>query len=135
MKMAIPVFNGRVAPVFDWAHTLIVIELDRMKELQRQRMSIGHLSAAARPQHLREMGVDVLICGGISTQLLGLLEHCQIRVFPWLVGEVEQVLGEIAPSDMQPAAGLLASQSEREPGPQRPSASPPRRKWCRTRKQ
>ena len=134
MKMAIPVFNGRVAPVFDWAGKVVVVEFERMKELRRQEISMSRMPAAARPHHLREMGVEVLICGGISTQLQGLTEHCGIRVFPWLVGDFQQVLRDFLDRDCTGTGTPTSGQPEGARGAETPSTTKPRRKRCRTKK-
>ena len=134
MKVAIPVLNGRVAPVFDWATKLIVIELDRMKELRRQQMSIARVPAEARPQRLRELGVDLLICGGISTQLQGLVESHQIRVLPWLVGDFEQVLLGFTGRHSPPVGPAESGETERAQNVEPQPPKEPRRTRCRTKK-
>jgi predicted Fe-Mo cluster-binding NifX family protein len=134
MKMAIPVFNGRVAPVFDWAGKVVVVEFERMNELRRQEISMSCIPAAARPHHLRAMGVSVLICGGISTHLQGLTEHCGIRVFPWLVGDYQQVLRDFIYRDCAPLADSTAVPPQDANGAETPSTTKPRSKPCRTRK-
>lgn len=41
---------------------------------------------------MQELGVAVLICGGISRPLRQMIEACGIRVYPWMAGPVDEVL-------------------------------------------
>jgi predicted Fe-Mo cluster-binding NifX family protein len=43
-------------------------------------------------KRLKELGVDVVLCGGISNPLRGMTEAAGIRVIPWLSGRVDDVL-------------------------------------------
>ncbi|NOY09339.1 MAG: hypothetical protein GXP33_10925 [Spirochaetes bacterium] len=93
MKIGIPVFNGRVSPVFNWAKKLMIaqtgktgkkesaytIELDEHNELDRVALLAGE-------------GVQVLICAGICRALLKAISYKGIQVIPGIVGEIDDVL-------------------------------------------
>jgi len=82
-----------VSPVFDWSTRLLVVETDKTREIHREEKSITSKSPSVRAGHLNEMNIDVLLCGGISAHMLSLIESHDIRVIPWVAGDVEQVLG------------------------------------------
>lgn len=92
MKIAVPVFRGRISPVFDWATRLLVVETDSDCETCREVRTLQEAQLAARAIRLAEMGVDVLLCGGISGSMRSLVEIRGVRVVPWIAGEVEEVL-------------------------------------------
>jgi predicted Fe-Mo cluster-binding NifX family protein len=93
MKIAIPEYKGRVSPVFDTCQMLRIFEMDR-----------GHIAARSgtddwsclplelRTNRLRQLGIDVLLCGGVSDWLARQIEAQGIRLVPWLVGDVDDVL-------------------------------------------
>jgi len=129
--MAIPVFNGRVAPVFDWAHQLVVVDYSAGTELGRQDVALDRLSATKRPEYLRALGVDVLVCGGVSNELLALLESRDIRVFAWLSGQLDEVLQHFATSEGRagPQRSDRAPTDTGSPSSARRGNAPRRNKW------
>ncbi len=93
MKIVIPVFQGRVSPVFDWTSTVLAVETDEDgKVISRHEESMSAASHALRAEHLAKMGADVLLCGGISTPMHNMLQARDISVIPWVAGEVDEVL-------------------------------------------
>jgi predicted Fe-Mo cluster-binding NifX family protein len=94
MKVAIPVFEGRVAPVFDWCRRLALVEADGGGWPERREEDVSGVAPLQRADRLAELGVDVLVCGGISPGLASLVEARGIRTVPWVAGEAGEVLGE-----------------------------------------
>ncbi len=92
MKVAIPEHEGRIAPVFDTCRRVLVVdqtgEEDRIISNEDWSNAARHIRAA----RLRDLGVDTLLCGGISRWLQQQVGFHGIRLFPWLVGSVEEVL-------------------------------------------
>jgi len=88
MLIAIPVFNGRVAPVFDWAGRLALAGT----EGEPEERDVSDVAPFGRPAYLRRAGVDVLVCGGISSPLGSLVIAEGIELVPGIVGEVAGVL-------------------------------------------
>jgi len=69
----------------------------------------SYLPLPARANRLRQMGIDVLLCGGISGWLARQVEALGIRLIPWLAGDVQQVLDAFV-------AGRLPDQRFAMPG-------------------
>lgn len=92
MKVAVPEYVGRVSPVFDTSQTLWVI--DREDEGQTCFVVPGWSRAERphRPSRLRELGVDVLLCGGISCWMVNRITSYGIKVVPWIAGGIDDVL-------------------------------------------
>lgn len=111
MKVALPVWNGRVSPVFDAATRMLIVEMGEGGEVARREELIGDTLAPRRAWRLRELGVNVLLCGAISRPLSAMLAGAGITVVPFVTGEVEEVLsayltGAIAePQYLMPGCG------------------------------
>lgn len=92
MLLAIPTLNARVSPVFDTACRLLLVEVDQGSERARRTEELPDTLPTHRVKRLRELGIEVLVCGGISRSLAMLLEAAGIRVLPWVAGPVDDVL-------------------------------------------
>lgn len=91
-RIAIPSWSGRISPVFDAARELVVVDVAGGRELGRSVEPLGEILLPQRVGRLAELGVNVLICGGISSPLLGMIEGTGIRVFPWMSGDLNEAL-------------------------------------------
>jgi len=91
MKLAIPVWEGRVSNVFDFAHKAVVVELSGDQELGRAEVALSG-QGPARIVKLRQLGVDTLICGAISRSLASRTSAWGIRLFPYVTGVVDDVI-------------------------------------------
>ena len=92
MKIAIPMFNSRVSPRFDFASRMLIATIDNGKVVERREHSLTNLNPIRRSALLSELGINVLICGGISGFSVRLLMGNGIEVIPMVAGEVEDVL-------------------------------------------
>jgi len=92
MRIALPVWQDRISPVFDVAGQLLLVDVADGCEIMRDAKMLNAATPEARIAHLRELGVETLICGGISQPLeLGLADH-GIRVTARVCGNVEEIL-------------------------------------------
>jgi predicted Fe-Mo cluster-binding NifX family protein len=93
MRLAIPVWNDRVSPVFDTASCLMLLDLAEGVEQGRRLVEVVEASfPTQRAKRLAELGVNVLICGAISRPLATCLAVAGIVLIPWVAGPVEDVL-------------------------------------------
>jgi len=93
MKIAIPLFQKRISPRFDCAHDLLLITTDNGKHIiERNEIVFGNSNYIERINLLEKTGVDVIICGGVSNDMLDLFEDKKIEVIPWVTGEAEKAL-------------------------------------------
>lgn len=92
MKVAIPTFNSRVSPRFDFAAKVLIAKVETGKVVDREYHSLINLNTIRRGTLLREQGVTVVICGGISNFSVRLLSENGIKVIPMIAGELEDVL-------------------------------------------
>jgi len=92
MRMAVPVWESRVSPVFDAAEELLISDFENGRELSSTKRSMSGLSPEQRAAQLAKLDVDVLLCGAISRSLEDLVGALGVEVIPWVRGEVEGVL-------------------------------------------
>jgi predicted Fe-Mo cluster-binding NifX family protein len=92
MRLAISIWNDRISPVFDAADHLLLIDIEQGQERGRQEEVLSDAFPSRRMRRLTEMGVNALICGGISRPLVTLLAESGISVCPWTAGPVDEVL-------------------------------------------
>jgi predicted Fe-Mo cluster-binding NifX family protein len=92
MRVAIPLRNDRVSPVFDEASRLLLVDIDNGRERARLEEPFPGTFLGRRARRLTELGVNVLICGAISRPLAELIEASGITLVPWTAGPVDEVL-------------------------------------------
>lgn len=92
MTVAIPVFESRVSPRFDHAPDMLLITVDGENITRRERFSMGGQNPLARVNWVYQRGVDVVVCGGINRFTLRCLIRRGVRVFPWVTGDIEEVI-------------------------------------------
>ena len=92
MKIAIPVWNDCVSNVFDFAHRLLLVEIENNKEVNRSEIPLEVHSLPQRAGQLKSLGVDVLVCGAISQALANMVTASGIQVLPYVTGRVDDVL-------------------------------------------
>lgn len=92
MTVAVPVWQGRISPVFDVATRLWLLQVERGQVVGRQELSLGAGPPHSLASQLAELGVAVLICGALSRPLEHQLTSARVRVLPRICGEAEEVL-------------------------------------------
>lgn len=92
MLIAIPIWEGRVSPVFDVAQHVALATTEAGKVISTTEKALPVQDLSGRAKLLAEWKVDVLLCGALSGCVLHLLEESGIRVVPYVCGPVEQVL-------------------------------------------
>lgn len=89
MRIALPVWNGRISPVFDVAARFCVLDV---KDDTITNRSDHYIRDESRVATLWELGVDVVICGAVSRQLEAALWVAGIEVVAEICGPVERVI-------------------------------------------
>lgn len=108
MKVAVTVWDERISPVFDSARTLLIVDIKNKRINQSSYTSFDPLFEARLTEELKQLGVEVLICGAISEIHSNLIEASAIRLIPFISGNVTQVLeayakgNPLAPSFLMP---------------------------------
>lgn len=66
MKIAIPLFKDRVAPHFGSSSKALLVEIVNGTVKQEAKWDVGGTGAMEMARHLVNLGVEKVVCGGIS---------------------------------------------------------------------
>jgi len=117
MRIAIPVWEGRISPVFDTADQLLLVDEQDGCEKERRLVSLTGVAGPSRADRLRQMGVQVLLCGGITRPLWLGLTSGGITVIPNLFGEAGTIVSRyLAGEDLEDRFTLHGRRRGRRPG-------------------
>ncbi len=89
VKLALPVWNGRVSPVFDVAETVLLVDVLGSEPAWSEEHSFQGFD---RVTSLVELGGDVLLCGAISVELEERLLANGVDVVAEVRGSVDEVI-------------------------------------------
>ena len=92
MKTAITIWNNRVSPVFDVTGKALLYVSEGERVCSEKQLLLPNGCAAEKVASLLEAGTEVLICGAISRDALSTATHAGIRVYPFIAGDVREVL-------------------------------------------
>lgn len=101
MIVAIPVWQGRVSPVFDVAGQVLLVEWEDSVEVARREEPLTEEVPDRRAERIAERGVDTLICGAVSRPLEAMLMSRGIEVIPRVCGSVDEVLAAFQNGQLQ----------------------------------
>lgn len=91
MKIAITTWQNRISPVFDTSQRLQLFD-ESGHRINCDREYIGNESPFGKAARIKELGVDILICGAITRPVQFDLANSNIRVYPFVCGDVATVL-------------------------------------------
>ena len=92
MRIAIPIWEGKISPVLDTASKLLIIEDKTQNESSRFETNLIEQDISQRCSFIRGLDLDVLICGAVSRQFSEMLKACGIKIISGISGPVEDVL-------------------------------------------
>ena len=92
MRIAVPIWNDKVSPVFDTASRLLIIETKDLNELARFKTYFYEKDLSRRCFRIQELKVNILICGAISRSFSMILMSAGIKIISGISGKVEDVL-------------------------------------------
>jgi predicted Fe-Mo cluster-binding NifX family protein len=95
MKIAIPVWQDRVSPLFDSSEHLLVAESAGNRILKQDVISMESLSLFQRIDLLQRLHIEVFACGGITRPILENISNKNIKVIPFICGDVNELLQAI----------------------------------------
>lgn len=91
MNVAVPVWNGRLSPVFDTCHRVRVVKSEAGRVLEDVELSLPE-QPASKVICLAQYGVETLICGAITRPAEALAAAYGMTVIGFMAGNVDEVL-------------------------------------------
>ena len=92
MKVAFAVWDDRIAPVFDVARHVHLVETDSGRIVEEGEKDLPEDAAAQRARRLADLGVGTLVCGAISRPVQDAVAAFGIRVVPFVAGDLRDVV-------------------------------------------
>lgn len=92
MRIAVSIWEDKISPLLDTASKLLVIENALQREISRFEVYLLEQDISRRCHFIRGLNINVLICGGVSRQLSGMLEASGINVISGISGPVEEII-------------------------------------------
>jgi predicted Fe-Mo cluster-binding NifX family protein len=92
MKIAVPIWNEKVSPVFDTASRLLLINKNNLSKVERFEIYISEQDISKRCLLIQGLKVNVLICGAISRPFSMMLISTGVKIISGISGLAEEVL-------------------------------------------
>ena len=92
MKAAFSVWNQRIAPVFDVSRRVVVVEVQAGEVVDRRDLEFDECDPFFKLERLAELRVQALVCGAISRPLAEVAVHLGMELFPFIAGDLEEVM-------------------------------------------
>jgi len=92
MKIALPIWNDRISPLFDTACRVLIWSLEGGSSGEWEEHDLRGLHPPMKVRRIKDLGADVLICGAISNPVAYLVETSEIKLVPWVSGPVGEVI-------------------------------------------
>lgn len=92
MKAAFTNWKNRIAPVFDVAREVVLVEADQDRKIGSTLVKLPEGALPRKVQQLREYDVMLLVCGAISRTALELVKAENIEVFSFVAGNTDHVI-------------------------------------------
>ncbi|HOJ43716.1 MAG TPA: hypothetical protein PK800_06315 [Syntrophorhabdaceae bacterium] len=91
MVIGISNWDSLISPLFDVSDRLSLIYVEDGKEIKREGVILKNREPFARAKELKDKGIEVLICGAISSGLEAIILSKGIKVIGFLCGEVQSI--------------------------------------------
>jgi len=92
MKTAFAYWDKRIAPVFDTARQIHVVETESGRIVCEALETLESDVLVQKALRLSELGINALVCGAVSRYLNEMIDAYGIRVFPFVAGDLREVI-------------------------------------------
>ena len=92
MKAAFAHWDNRIAPVFDTAQEILLVEVEAGTIVRETREQMADMMPVQQALWLVELGVGSLVCGAISNALQTLISSYGIQVLPFVAGDMQEII-------------------------------------------
>jgi len=92
VRVAFAYWEGRIAPVFDTATRVLVVEAQAGRIGAQTEEVLPEAASIQKVLRLAELDIGILVCGAISRQMQTLVAGCGIRVIAFRAGNLRDVL-------------------------------------------
>ena len=90
--IVIPVFGNRISPRLDYTESMQLISIENGFIKNRETIKLITHSSLEKINMLIRLHPDVIICDGVSRISYEKLISNNIKIFPWIHGEVDTII-------------------------------------------
>lgn len=91
-QIAIPVFEDRISNRLDCCEHLLLVSIEQDTIKKREFIRLLDNNPFAKLKTMIDLGIDVMICNGITDFYSQRLLENNVKVIPWISGNVDAVL-------------------------------------------
>ncbi|MEA3466014.1 MAG: hypothetical protein U9R29_08445 [Thermodesulfobacteriota bacterium] len=91
MKAAFTIWNGRIAPVFDVAGQVMLVDSNGEQD-PHTIINLPCGSACEKIIFLQQLHVQVLVCGAMTRRTARYAHELNMEVFPFIAGEQQEII-------------------------------------------
>jgi predicted Fe-Mo cluster-binding NifX family protein len=92
MKTAFAYWDNRIAPVFDIARQIHIVETESGRITGEAIEVIANDLPAIKVLRIVDLGINTLVCGAISSQLHAMISASGIRVISFVAGDLRRII-------------------------------------------
>lgn len=108
MKIAFPVENGAICPHFGHAPEFLIVDLKDGAEVSRKSETPPAHEPGVLPNWLGDLGVNVLVSGGLGARASELLKARGVEVVTGFSGTIDEAIAKLAKGSLE-STGTLCS--------------------------
>ena len=101
MKAAFAYWDNRIAPVFDTARQIHVVEVKAGQLASEAPETLSEEMSVQKVLRLVELGVGILVCGAISRPMHEMVVAYGISVVPFVAGDLREVIQAWISGDLE----------------------------------
>ena len=90
--IALPVWADHICPVLDFARSILVVDMADSKERSREAFRCSPSPPIWLANRMGKLGVELVKCGALSREYFGSLRAKEIKVIPYIQGNVNEIL-------------------------------------------
>ena len=91
-RVAIPIYQNRVSPVFDSCRHMLIIDVEQGTEMNRETVYLDEMSLTERCGLLAKLEVTMVVCGGVSELFANMLLGANMRLLHGIAGKIDDVI-------------------------------------------
>jgi len=95
LKIALTTWGKRISPVFDFAKTLMIVDLENVKTSNRSFITFDPQNMNQMLYQLQNQRTDILICGAITDDRSIFFEQNGMVLIPFIFGNTDQILATL----------------------------------------
>ena len=92
MKIALSTFNSNLSVAFDFADTLLIFTVEDGVITDKKEYSLENTNLVLRTTEIKNLNVNVLICGCISRCSYEILTQSGIKIISHVSGPVDEII-------------------------------------------